>query len=783
MHTERSTNTVTCEEMSHLLPTLVSDPERRRSESDDQRHPLFEEHLEECKRCWAQYSDLMNSLEDQDPLIQAAVPPLPPLPTSMALKLLRDIQAADTPSISSTIRELVRKLRDHIDQEVHGLACSVSQQLAGCYASTAEHIAAFRRMCHALEERFNSDAGKSVNKTALDEIIQPFFGDLMVPVRDIKVDVLERLVKERIIEAAPPSKDGEPGEAGYVARWEISPEYLINRLWGVSTHSRLNRLFEGGLRCNDEKGTSLLLEGAPGSGKTLLAMHVATAFAEQGCPVAYVATQDTIGVFLERLGILGYRIGQESTNRTRWVCSSKQEPFTLRLCDLRAENQERRQTSTLTEEYGATLTVYLADARWWAQDSGPFLSSLKTLLSHHGRLSCFVLDCLDDVCGDLRDLDTTRVEEMLRLPPNRMGIFLSSGVYPTERSHQQLRQKVDIIVDLSIEQREGNIPDRAIQITKCRTQGALLGRHYFSIGQANEEVAIYPSPFAQHSIWIKRKLPMGGPCAEKWEVGEQFDMNKVVGNDVFRGAAILLRGKQATHRLPIGLSFLASGLRNNETDRVLLLSLQAPKESLISTVLQYPRFSQHLLDKGGAFNSRVIVGCRPAAVNGPERILEWMSRELASQLETLTKHTRSKVQRVVIHNLASLWCADMFQQDSMFVPALIRLFKNENVTALFIDGQGEPSGKIGNNFDLILTTDRECVYEAKEDTRIRVDKSVLCNTNNAWYRISRRRASKDGTLDPCGRYHAFVLEERPDDLMSKAQEIPHERERSADIKG
>lgn len=637
-----------------------------------------------------------------------------------------------------------------LSQEPSGAS---GEELATCQA-------AFRRMCHEMEAHFKKAHRGELSKRELEDMIRSFLDDLVVPVYGSEVNVLQRLLKERMIESVPCSSDAIPGEEHYRARWEISPEYLINRIWGVSLSRGLNKIFEGGIRWNGEAGISALLEGASGTGKTMLALHTATTFATRGFPTTYYSTSRRMEVFRERLAILGYRITQRPENQNSWVCSTPTDEFTLHMWDLRDNNTHNHPDSYVTREDGKTLMVYMIGSHRLNTEERPFFHSL--VRGH----SCFVVDCLDDLWRDISDVSARECEEMLSLPPHQIGFFVSSDAWPRASDRKLFRQKFDVHLHLTKEERETNVLDHAIEITHCRTQGFLPGRHYFAIGNAGEELTIYPSTYARHGILKKRRRQPENPHIEKWDVGEHFDMNKVVKNDVVRGSAILLHGKRNTHRLPIGLSFLASGLRHNDNEHVILLSLNESEQSLISIIQQYPNFSRYLLNEANTslFNSRVIVGHRPQGVSlhtTPEQILDWFALELA-RIDKNVNQQGAKVGRVLITNMSHLWRSPLFQRDTRFIPTLIKLFKNQNVTALFIDELSEQSKTIGNHFDIILLSDQDNRYPY-ESTLIGVEKSELCNTGNVPYRIHRMPAREDGTLSECGDKYVFQLRERRDD--------------------
>ncbi|MBX3325621.1 MAG: hypothetical protein U0223_06460 [Nitrospira sp.] len=621
------------------------------------------------------------------------------------------------------------------------------------YLETAASIAAFRRMCHHINESFMQAPGHCLSRNELEQIIRLYLGDPVISVHGRKVHILHILSAERMIELD--SVAGVQVEEIYVARWEISPEYLINRVWGVSLGKHMDKLFEGGLRYSGEGGTSMLLEGDAGIGKTMLALHMATAFAKQGFPAVYVSTQGQVGSFLDRLALLGYRHRLGSGSENSWVCSSGQEQFTLRICDRRGEPiTDTHDLGVKRDHDGQTLTVYMVDAPWWSTEAQPFLHALKRLHQPERLPSCFVLDCLDDVWGELHSVAATQLSELLTFPPKQIGLLLSSGNWPTERSQQLMRQKMDIILHLTMREREENIKDRTLEITKCRTQGYIRQQHHFSIGRADEGVVIYLSTHARHSIWVKRKPHLGKPIPENFSVDDHFSLNQVVQNDVVRGSSILLRGKRGTHRLPISLAFLASGLRNSKTDHVIFLSLRETEAQLITIIRQYPHFSKYLLD-GARFSSRVTFGYRPSGPYGPERILDWMSREVGKAIETSAKRGPSKVTRIVISSLAHLRSSPLFQRDTTFIPALLQLFKKEHVTALYIDEPGEPSDQIGHRFDVILAAEQDDTDRKSDDIRIRVENALLCNANHGWHRIRRESAKGNEAEDLIGRRYVF----------------------------
>lgn len=245
---------------------------------------------------------------------------------------------------------------------------------------------------------------------------------------------------------------------------------------------------------------------------------------------------------------------------------------------------------------------------------------------------------------------------------------------------------------------------------------------------------------------------MQKPIPEKWRVDDYFDLNQVVGNDIVRGAAVLLSGKQSTHRLPIGLSFLSSGLESDKNADVVLLSLKDGADTLFSIIQNYPQFHALLSEKHTEFSSRVEMGYLAPDRFGPERILDWMRQVLASRLDK-----GSQVRRVLVSSLSQLRQSPLFGVDTTFIPALVQLFKKEGVTALFIDTAGNESKSIGGYFDVILSTDQVNSDSEHEATQIRVEYTALCKAGHAPHQIRRMRADARGTLDDSGHFYILKL--------------------------
>ncbi len=643
---------------------------------------------------------------------------------------------------------------DHLTLTVQS-STAIPEKSLPSYLKIAACKADFRRLCDALNEAFDRASSQGLRKSEIEEVIRSHMGDISLQVRGRVVDVLQELEKQKFVYVVSPASSAEvsvrAGEVNYKARWRFSSQYLINRFWGIPVEGGLKLLLEGGLSLKGEGGTSILLEGVPGVGKTMFALHLAKTFAVKGYPAVYVTTQGDAELFIERLALLGYRLSHLSGDGSLWLCSSRNHEFTFRIRDLRRDAKEGTRDASVSSDTRHILTLLMVDSDWWGTDSQVFLNALKRLQEDVSRQSCLVFDCLDDVWGDIGTGSSRFLDDMLNLQASQLGVFLSSGSWPSETVHQQIQQKVDIIIQLTMHMREATVPDRAIEITKCTSQGFIRGRHYFSTGRP-DGLVVYPSSRALHSVWVKRRPLLQKPIPEKWRVDDYFDLNQVVGNDIVRGAAVLLSGKQSTHRLPIGLSFLSSGLESDKNADVVLLSLKDGADTLFSIIQNYPQFHALLSEKHTEFSSRVEMGYLAPDRFGPERILDWMRQVLASRLDK-----GSQVRRVLVSSLSQLRQSPLFGVDTTFIPALVQLFKKEGVTALFIDTAGNESKSIGGYFDVILSTDQVNSDSEHEATQIRVEYTALCKAGHAPHQIRRMRADARGTLDDSGHFYILKL--------------------------
>jgi hypothetical protein len=322
-----------------------------------------------------------------------------------------------------------------------------------------------------------------------------------------------------------------------------------------------------------------------------------------------------------------------------------------------------------------------------------------------------------------------------------LGLLISETGSEAEETGSR-EHLVDMVLRLGYRNELGEFKSRVLEIEKCRTQSAIRGEHRFAIHRGRG-ISVYPSIQSLLSVWRRRSRSVGGSQPETWSL-DGLDMSSVLAGDAIKGSAMLISGPPATHKLPLGLSFLAAGIaedkRQSQDANYLLISLREDPASLSRIIGVYPQLHP-LLDRREepiTLNPCVKVVYVPPDYFTADRFLDWMRNELsrlAQKGKPISRLLFSSLNQL-LHN------SPMCRKEPLLIPALIELFKKQGVTSLFLAVGNENNSEIQDIFDTIIFTQRN--RETERDTvRLMVGHSGPCNADRGSYTL--QRVAKEGS--------------------------------------
>lgn len=605
---------------------------------------------------------------------------------------------------------------------------------------------AVRLACHRLDQAFEQRSN-TLSRSELDSVVLEAASQVLGPEAALSVPafVREGCIYLHLIQENPTRE--------YLRHWPISAEYLMNARWGFRSGIQgFDFLLDGGWLPPADSGCTIILKGQPGRGKTMFALQTAAAFAAQGNISIYCAAEEPSGQLLSRLSYSGFTTrrledGWQKAERTGRADGQLEEFDLLTTNDLE-ENDPQSLLSPRTAGgqpqpfRGCLVIVEIPEKRGLFRSSSRLLLLLEAILdsaAKNGRYAITVFDSLDGLEAGNERRSFDRIVSSTRRPQS-MTLLVSenhSGKPAQFREHL-----ADMVIRFDVRTRFGTFTERVIEIEKCRTQSQLRGEHLLAI-HSGRGMTVYPSIQSLLSVWRRRIRRPVEARPVSWALDEKLNFGDKLADDFVEGTSALLSGPPHTHRLLMGLSFLAAGLQASGEERAVLLSLREdPSE--IARIIRGHHQLHGLLDPhdNNRLNERFDVRYFPPDYFPPDRFIHWL-RDMFRDYEANGK----RISRVLVNSLTQLsHNSPVVEHEPLFIDALIELFKRKGTTSLFLTSQGDPYEKILNIFEVILLTGRER-RNGEDVTTFRVAHSGPCNAPDRVYRIRHEGAALSLEVD------------------------------------
>jgi KaiC/GvpD/RAD55 family RecA-like ATPase/transcriptional regulator with XRE-family HTH domain len=517
-------------------------------------------------------------------------------------------------------------------------------------------------------------------------------------------------------------------------RWPLSPEYVLNSLWGIRSGVRnFDFLLDGGWLPPSERGFTMLAKGKAGRGKTMFALQTAASIAAQGHFAVYLTAEETAAQLLARLSYAGFApeaiAGGWQTIRTpggdRFECFSSND-----IEDSDAAFLARRAADT---GRGYLFVVEVPQRRGLFRPNSRLLLNLESILDSAAARDKRALAVFDSLDALEPPWDRRALERVAAFARHHRAIgLLVSEVH--DRRQPSLRDHlVDTVIRFDVRERIPGFTERVLEIEKCRTQSQIRGEHMFAI-HGGSGITVYPSVQALLSVWRRRIRRPETAEGESWALPD-LNFDEALRRDIVRGATMLLTGPPGTHRFLIGLGFLAAGLLQRPASHAILVTLREDPEAVYRIIANHPQLAG-LLDpsRPGMLNPRLRVLHFPPDYFSAERFLHWLQkvfREYEKQGVEAGRILFSSIGQL-LHN------SPMFPLEKLFIDALLELFKRKRVTSLFLGSEMDRADDTANAFDVILF----CGRDPAGRTTFRVAHSGPCNASESGYYVERERRAE-----------------------------------------
>ena len=609
-----------------------------------------------------------------------------------------------------------------------------------------------RQICRQIDTEFEASS-EQLSLKELKSIIFKNFQEVSLMEREnITEALIEVLLRLQMVV--------DVGGQCIARKCEIEPESVINEFFGINLGvTGLDFLLRGGLLLPTATGMAVLIKGGPGTCKTTLALQMAASIAGSGNVSVYLTAEEDPNLLLERLSFIGYLQHFHKDAFLRTLKKNGKE-FQVLMCNYIGENGWQEIFSKLKKPQGIFLIVSIPNRESFLSNQSHMLKNFYDLLGQSGghdrKITCFVIDSLDALIengGDRRIYEDVFgfAKRVMRL-----GLFISE-TGEVEHSHLRMPVRVpDHQVDMVI--RMGyrtvlNFKERVLEIEKCRTQDIIRGEHMFS-NSSGKGITVYFSIQSQLSVWRKRIRRQQDLPVESWKIDDDLNLDLILRGDLCKGSANLLSGPPGSHKFPIGLSFLASGLTARPDTVVLLISLREDEAAILKIVSTYPQLNI-LLDRekeSVSLGSKLEVMYFPPDYYTGERLIFWIKEHLKG-----LKKKGKTVSRVLFNNLAQLsYNSPLYNSPMPKFPdggnlltithaALIELFRKEEITSLFIDVGRNKEAEVQNIFDAILFTSLDENIES-DIVYLAVSHTGPCNADRTPKRLERIRENGKGRL-------------------------------------
>ena len=313
------------------------------------------------------------------------------------------------------------------------------------------------------------------------------------------------------------------------------------------------RLVKTGIKDLDDviggfyEGQIILVEGTPGTGKTLFVARLAYEALRRGESVTWISTIERLSEFMEFMGSIGLDFRE-------YAAKGLFEFIEL--------------MSISKEEAGANLASIVID-------------SIKT---YNAKL--IVLDTIDPFISTLSSLELfTIVRSLIKDAILRSG-SLFTVIHELrkreEEDHSMLRAWADAVLRFNLEVPGMGAPRRFLEILKIR--GRPIGRVVYEVDIFPDKgIEIYPAgvlEIPESKISLEEKLPT-------YIEG----LDKILNGGFIKGTSILITGPTGSGKTILTLSMAANWALNGY--RVYFISFEEPYQQVVETL----RFLRYNVDE------------------------------------------------------------------------------------------------------------------------------------------------------------------------------------------
>jgi KaiC/GvpD/RAD55 family RecA-like ATPase len=517
-----------------------------------------------------------------------------------------------------------------------------------------------------------------------------------------------------------------------------------------------------GILCSEEDGTSILIQGSAGLGKTLLALQLVTKAINkmEQCKCLYYTFDQTGSEILK--AIKYFKLDNDLKQKpiiVRNLEINPTHPEDLIIIDCHEHIPNINELGDRIADDVKHIEFYQNSLNTKIRSENPSIDDSSadhiTFIPSENKISIIVVV---DSIGAIRNL-----EEIKRVDISRMvhrinmtgAISILVREYSEESKSWAPSEYVNnVVIDLKKQVKNycpydhlGIKPHTIIEVLKTRNQLSYRGPHEYEIippiGDNPGEIVVYPSldTISKHVEYSKKEkevkerkeyeekrkllsettgklLPKEEKKIKPVKFGEELKaldeaLSRDNGHGMLYGHSLLMKGEPGCFKTEVGIRFLIEGFKKkkNKEENFLFVSCR-----LDNVALKGLRIFDFCNIKGESRDKFIEKNIKYIDARHPFKTPAQIMTEIRF---AVNENEKDQVRRAVVFGFGMLDSLTLFKGQSLpFMQVLIKYFKDMGISAIFIDWPKEKNTPLRPTDEVIDFVDHAITIETLEEKKI-----------------------------------------------------------------